>query len=33
MSIKTNEGQWNVHPQFLKKVEKIEKNRHLKIIK
>jgi hypothetical protein len=33
MSIKTNEGQWNVHPQFLKKIEKIEKNRHLKIIK
>lgn len=33
MSIKTNEGQWNVHPQFLKKVEKSEKNRHLKIIK
>ena len=33
MSIKTNEGQWNVHPQFLKKVEKVEKNRHLKIIK
>lgn len=33
MSIKTSEGQWNVHPQFLKKVEKSEKNRHLKVIK
>lgn len=33
MSIKTNEGQWNVHPQFLKKIEKNEKNRHLRIIK
>ncbi len=33
MSIKTKEGQWNVHPQFLKKAEKSEKNRHLRIIK
>ena len=32
LSIKTKEGQWNVPPQFLKKVAQDEKNRELRIV-
>lgn len=32
LSIKTKEGQWNVPPQFLKKVTRDEKNRTLRIV-
>ena len=33
LSVKTKEGQWNVPPQFLKKVEKSEGSRILRVVK
>jgi len=32
LSIRTKEGQWNIPPQFLKKVTQEEKNRKLRIV-
>lgn len=33
LSIRTKEGQWNVPPQFLRKVKESNKIEHLKVIK
>jgi len=33
LSVQTKEGRWNVPPQFLRKVEKGGKKRHLEIVK
>ncbi len=32
LSIRTKEGQWNIPPQFLKKVTQEERNRKLRIV-